>query len=252
MNGPTAMIGFGWFSQSRLKPPGGSRKEDDTDQEVDRAVGRVEHVPPDRGHDDLGDHHREDQDRPVEALQAQALRVKDQGHDHAQHDVDHDVRERPEEIEDQDPREVEVGDDDVVVEDPPVVGQADVVRRGRRRSQVREPVVGERHPDLEDQRVERDDGHHDEGGKQEHVGGPGVLAASPSDRRGVGAVAAIAVIGLSRALPSSPPARCRGSEGTPVTRRPFDRYAEITRARWPCSWQRTRRRLPGSGRSPCR
>ena len=72
------------------------------------------------------------------------------------------------------------------VSDPDVVVEPDELAGGAARRQVLQPEVGERHPRLIEERVERDDPHHEE--RRQHVE-DGQLrvptdAALPAGRRG--------------------------------------------------------------------
>src|SRR5205814_2029913 len=120
---------------------------------VDRAVVGVEHVPPDR-RDDEGRHDdRKNEDGSVEPAEAKARRVQDDRDEYADRHVEDDVRERPEEIEGEHSPEAEVGDDrDAVRDEIDEVLQPDEVRCRRIEAEIAQPVVGEGHVDLEEDR----------------------------------------------------------------------------------------------------
>ena len=147
---------------------------------VHRPVLGIEHVAPDGRDDDRRDHDRQDVERPPEPPEPEPWDVQQERDRHAEHDVDHDVRERPPEVEDEDPDEVEVRDDDVVVQDPEVVVEPDDVRRWRLGREVLQAVVREGHVDLEHEGIEGDDGHHQERRQEEEVGRARVARAAPA------------------------------------------------------------------------
>ena len=86
-----------------------------------------------------------------------------------------------------------------------------------RRPEVLQLEVGERHPDLEHERIERDDRHHEEGRQEEEVRGPGRFRplAPRAPRNAAPAPTATAVI----AGPPHPSGRSAGSAGGAVAAR---------------------------------
>ncbi len=142
---------------------------DPLERHVDRPVVLVEQVPPDRRHDDRRDDHREDEQGPVDLLEAQPVDVEDEGDGDAEDDVDDHVGEGPEEVEEEQPQELEVRDVQLARDDLFVVVEADDVGRDLA-AEVSQAEVRERHPGLEEQRIERDDPHHQERRQQiEHA-----------------------------------------------------------------------------------
>ena len=155
----------------RQAEQGGDRAQ----EHVHGAVVLVEDVAPDRRHHEWRDDDRQDEQRPVHLLEAQARVVQQDRDRHAEDDVDDHVREGPEQIEEQQSHELEVRDVQLALEDPDVVVEPDTVRRDLA-AQVDQLEVRERHPRLEQERVERDDAHHDEGRGDVEQCGPGVAA----------------------------------------------------------------------------
>src|SRR3970282_543358 len=133
-------------------------------QQVHGTIVAVEHVPPDGRYDDRGNHDGQDVQRAVDTPALQTLDIEQEGDPDTQHEVDADVGDRPEDVVDDKPKEVVVRDRQLARDDVGVVVEPDVVRRDAGpHVQVHRRHVRERHPDLKQERVDRDHAHDREG-----------------------------------------------------------------------------------------
>ena len=119
---------------------------------------------------------------PIDLLETEPLDVQDQGNRNAQDHVDDDVREGPEEVEEEEPQELEIRDVQLALDDLGVVVETDEIRLDLA-AQVLELEVGERHPGLEEQRIEGDDPHHQERRQEVEERGPRIRREAPATAR---------------------------------------------------------------------
>jgi hypothetical protein len=124
------------------------QNSDSAEEHVHGAVVGIEDAPPDGRDDDRWNDHRQDEQRAIHALEFQVCVVQEERDRHPQDDVNGDVRERPPQVEEQQPEELEVRDAELVLDDVGVVVETDRIRRDLA-AQVLQPVVRERHPGLE-------------------------------------------------------------------------------------------------------